>query len=144
MEQEYTLYKFIIKNSNMAIYSLNKLVEELNDKDNKIIVTVLSVINGYNYYYDNAKKELENNNIKYKENKLTKIPVLMGIKKEVANDNSDSSIADMLIQGINMGILDMEKKISKYKDLVSKKEFKLAKKFLNYQNKVVDEYKKYL
>lgn len=36
----------------------------------------------------------------------------MGIGKEVRSDNSDSSIADMLIKGISMGTLDMQKKIA--------------------------------
>ena len=66
------------------------------------------------------------------------------IKKEVNNDNSDSSIADMLIKGISMGSIDMEKKIHAYDKDVNKEDLSMAKEFLKFQEKCIDKLKAYL
>ena len=68
----------------------------------------------------------------------------MGISKEVKSDNSDSAIADLLIKGISMGSIDMEKKIEQYKDEVSNNELELAREFLKFQEKTIDKLKDYL
>ena len=68
----------------------------------------------------------------------------MGISKEVKSDNSDSAIADLLIKGISMGSIDMEKKIKQYKDEVSNNELELAREFLKFQEKTIDKLKDYL
>ena len=68
----------------------------------------------------------------------------MGIKKEVNSDNSDSSIADMLIKGVSMGSIDMDKKINDYKEDVGKDELKFAKDFYKFQQDVITNLKKFL
>ena len=75
---------------------------------------------------------------------MAKTGAKMGIKMEVKKDNSDSSIADMLIKGISMGSIDMEKKIKDYEGEVDKKELKFAKSFLSFQQDVVENLKKFL
>ena len=75
---------------------------------------------------------------------MAKTGARMGIKKEVITDNSDSSIADMLIKGISMGSIDMEKKINEYKDEVDKDELEFAKDFYKFQQDVITNLKKYL
>ena len=68
----------------------------------------------------------------------------MGIKKEIISDNSDASIADMLIKGMSMGILDIEKKLSQYDEIANKKSIKLAKDCLKFQQESITQLKKYL
>ena len=75
---------------------------------------------------------------------MTKMMANMGVSKEVKSDNSDASIADMLIKGISMGSIDMEKKIGDYKKEVEKKDLKVAKEFLKFQQKAIDKLKKFL
>lgn len=65
----------------------------------------------------------------------------MNIKKEVLNDNSDSAIADMVIQGISMGIIEMEKKIKCCEDGFAKK---LAKEFIKFSEEKNEKLKQYL
>ena len=74
---------------------------------------------------------------------MAKIASSFGIKKEVITDNSDARIADMLIKGITMGTLDMEKKISKYTENVDKKVLKQAQDFLKFQQKTIEQLKKF-
>ena len=68
----------------------------------------------------------------------------MGIKKEVLIDNSDSHMADLLIQGISMGSINMEQKISNYKDSLSFRDLRYAKKFYKFEKDIIEELKKYL
>ena len=68
----------------------------------------------------------------------------MGVKKEVKNDNSDSAIAEMLIQGVSLGSLDIEKKLKTYKDNCEQEELDMAKDFYRFQQEVIEELKKYL
>ena len=68
----------------------------------------------------------------------------IGIKKNVLNDNSDSAIADLLIQGISMGSINMEKKIDDYRSYLSTDELKFAENFLKYQQESIEKLKKYL
>lgn len=75
---------------------------------------------------------------------MSKMMANVEIKKEVKNDNSDSSIASMLIQGISMGSLDMEEKINAYDKDVNKEQLNFAKKFLKFQEKAISDLKTFL
>ena len=67
----------------------------------------------------------------------------LGINMEVIKDNSDSSIAQMLIEGLNMGKIEMEKKLDKYKNC-DKKIIKLAKELYEFQGNSIEKLKEYL
>lgn len=139
------LYKHIYQDSEMGIFTLTKLLEELKEKDNKIKKDVEEILKGYERYFEKVKSVLDCANISMKDNGLmAKMDASMGIKKEVKDDNSDSSIADMLIKGISMGTIDMEKKINDYKEEVDKNELKFAKEFLKFQQDVITGLKKFL
>lgn len=145
MNENLELYKHILKDSDMSIFSLTELLKDLKDKDNKIKATVEDILKGYERYLEETKAYLETHDIKLEyDGMMAKMGAGMGIKMEVFNDNSDSSIADMLIKGISMGTIDMEKKISDYKDEVDKDELKFAKDFYKFQEDVIDNLKKYL
>jgi len=75
---------------------------------------------------------------------IAKFMAGMSINKEVKSDNSDSAIADMLIQGISMGSIDMTKKINAYKEEVNKSDLSMAKDFLKFQEKTIERLKEYL
>ena len=92
-----------------------------------------------------AKEKLKANKQEIKENGMfSKMMAGMGIKKEVKNDNSDSSMADLLIQGISMGSIDAEKKIKNYEKEVDKKQLDFLKDFLKFQENTIEKLKKYL
>lgn len=145
MNENIELYKHIYQDSEMAKYTLTKLLEELKDKDNKIKGTVEDILKEYEHYYKESKSYLEDHDSTLEENGLmAKMGASMGIKKEVKYDNSDSSVAEVLIQGISMGSIDMEKKISTYNKEVDKEQMKFAKKFLEFQQDAITGLKKYL
>ena len=145
MNENLELYKHILKDSDMSVYSLTKLLEDLKEKDNKIKTTVEDILKGYERYKEQAKTYLEEHDedLEY-DGMMAKAGARMGIKMEVNKDNSDSSIADMLIKGVSMGSIDMEKKINAYENEVGNDELKFAKDFLSFQQDIVENLKKYL
>lgn len=145
MNENIELYKHIYQDSEMSMFSLTKLLEELKDKDNKIKGTVEDILKEYEYYYRESKNYLESRGATLdKTSMMAKMGASMGIKKEVKYDNSDTSIAEVLIQGVSMGSIDMEKKISCYTKEVDKEQLKFAKKFLDFQEDTITGLKRYL
>lgn len=145
MNETNELLEEVYKTAAMGRFSMMKLIEALKEKDNKIKGYLEELLEDYGNYEDQSKKLLLKENIEpMEENAISKLMASMGIQKEVKGDNSDAAMAEMLIQGISMGSIEMEKQIKNYKDHVDKDDMKLAKKFLKFQEKAIEELKKYL
>lgn len=145
MKENYELYEHVYQDAEMACYTLKKLMDDLRDKDNKIKGLIEEIFEEYQEWRDTSSENLKENGIDLKEKgMLDKMMASMGIKKEVLADNSDSSIADMLIQGVSMGSIDTEKKLNAYDNEVEKDQLKFVKDFLKFQEKAIDKLKKYL
>ena len=63
---------------------------------------------------------------------------------ETMKDNSDPAIASMVIEGLTMGIVEMETKIESYKKIVDKKILKLSNKFLKFQEEEIEKLKTFM
>lgn len=145
MNENCELLESIYKDAAMATYTLEELLKELNGKDNKIIKPCEDILKGYERYRDETKEKLLKLDSELKEESImTKIGAKIGIMKEVITDNSDASIADMLIKGISMGSIDTEKKIGAYKENVDKDNIKWAKDFYQFQQDNIKALKKFL
>ena len=135
----------IYKDCDMSVSVLSKLLNELKEKDNKIKDSIEDVLKEYQIFKEQTKELLDKDGVKpEKENLVTKIMGNMGVSKEVKDDNSDSSIADMLVKGISMGSIDMEKKLSQYKDCLDENIKEFVESFLKFQESAIDKLKKYL
>ena len=145
MNETNELLEEVYKTAAMGRFSMMKLIEALKEKDNKIKGYLEELLEDYRNYEDQSKELLLKENIEpMEENAISKLMASMGIQKEVKGDNSDAAMAEMLIQGISMGSIEMEKQVKNYKDRVEKGDMKLAKKFLKFQEKAIEELKKYL
>lgn len=145
MNKECTLIEKIYKDAAMGRYSTQKLMENLKGKDNKITDDVEEIFEGYSSFEEKAKEVLISCNITpEEEGSIAKMMSSMGIMKEVLTDNSDPAIADLLIQGISMGVIEMEKRIKGASDDINKDHIKLAKEFLKFQEKAQKKMEKYL
>lgn len=146
MNENLEIVNHIFKDSEMSISTLTKLSNTLEKKDNKIKDAIEDILKGYERYYKEAKKILTKEGSKKEKNSfITKMMANMGIDKEVKNDNSDSKMADMLIKGISMGSIDLEKKLKKYKDKeIDKKINELATDFKKFQDDCITKLKEYL
>ena len=145
MNENKGLALHIYQDAEMASYTLTKLLSDLKARDNKIKKYTEEILKEYEKWKSKTKKFLKRNDSEISDvSFFVKMMTKMGISKEVKSDNSDSAIADLLIKGISMGSIDMEKKIKQYKDEVSYNELELAKEFLKFQEKTIDKLKDYL
>lgn len=145
MKEKNELLLHVYKDCDMSVTTLTELLDDLKEKDNKIKGVVEDLLKEYQSFLNRSKECLEKENIPLEtEGIMTKMMANMGVFKEVKHDNSDSSIADLLIKGISMGSIDMEKKLEDYKKEVEKGDLKFAKEFLKFQQKAIDKLKKFL
>lgn len=145
MDENVELLQYIYKNSEMGVFTINELLKDIEEKDNKIKGLAKDELDSYEKYKERAFELIEKYDYEVEKNKLTsKIMSSMGISHEVKSDNSDASISHMLTEGITMGIVDMETKIKNYKDKVEKDIMKLAKEFLKFQQDELEKLKEYM
>lgn len=144
-ESNKELLEYIYKTAEMGKYSSTELLKELHNKDNKIKEELDEIVKGYEEIYKKTEKLLKKHKLEEKEiNYFAKMGASFNMKKEVMNDNSDASIADMLIQGLTMGNLEMSKKIGNYEKKVDDKILDLAKELHKFGEKEIEKLKKFL
>lgn len=131
MTKDKELLECLNENITMGQEALETLTKKLESTDNKI---KSNVDKAYQEYISFSKrlKELSGDTVPTKKGNLIAILMSkMGTNMEFMKDNSDSKIAEMLIQGYNMGLLDVTKKLKKYKGDISKEVEKLAEDYKN-------------
>lgn len=145
VKKQFELVERVYKDAAMGRYSINKVLDMIKNRDNKITEDVKKISDEYSSYEEKAKEILISREVTpEEEGAITKMMSSMGIYKEVMSDNSDSAIADMLIQGMVMGITEMEKLLKNVGDDIIKDDEKLAKEFLKFQEKSKKKIEKYL
>lgn len=145
MDENLEMMEYIYKTANMGHTSCENLITELKGKDNKIKIILEEINKKYEHFEKESSKQLK----KYKKEPKTAgimadMMSKMSIKKEVMTDNSDSSIASMLIQGLTMGNLELDKKIENYKEIIEKKNINMAAEFKKFGETYIEKLKKYL
>lgn len=144
-ESNKELLQYLFETVEMGKYSTTELTKELHGKDNKIKDVLDDILKEYESFYEKTKKLLQKHNIEEKEiGKMAKMGASMSMKKEVLEDNSDASMADMLIKGLTMGSLETSKKIDQYDEKVDDKILDLAKEIHKFQEKKIEVLKKFL
>ena len=145
MKEKNELLMHIYDVSYMGEYSTNKLLSTLKNKNNKIKSLLEDELKEYESYKKKSEKLLKKAKIEIpKTSILTKMSSNMGIMMETMKDNSDASIASMLVQGFTMGIVEMETEINNYKEEVNKNTIKLAKNLLKFQQKEIENLKTFM
>lgn len=135
----------IYQSSEMGMEAINNLLNELKCKENKIKNILEDELKEYEKFYKESLKLLKKDKVELTEKgKMAKIMSKIGIKKEVISDNSDSKIAQMLTQGLTMGVLEIASKIDRYKDNIEKKYLELAKDYKKFQENSIEKLKSYL
>ena len=76
-------------------------------------------------------------------NALNKVMTAMMTEMKLMKDNSDSKIAELLLQGTNMGIIEGKKLLNNKKHLDSEVE-SILKEYIEMQERSVEIYKEYL
>lgn len=145
MNENTEILEYIYKDANMGAESITTLIKTLQSKDNKIKPVLEEELKKYEEYIKKSEKQLKKLKVELKEfSTMAKMSSWMGIKMEMLKDNSDARIADMLIKGLTMGTIDMNKKIDNYEKIVDKDILKLAKEFRSFQEDSIEKLKAYL
>lgn len=145
MNENTEILEYIYKDANMGAESITTLIKTLQSKDNKIKHVLEEELKKYEEYIKKSEKQLKKLKVELKEfSTMAKMSSWMGIKMEMLKDNSDARIADMLIKGLTMGTIDMNKKIDNYEKIVDKDVLKLAKEFRSFQEDSIEKLKVYL
>jgi hypothetical protein len=145
MNENSELLEYLYQDADMGVKSLTTLINTINGKDNKIKKIVEGELKGYENYLKEIKKILKKKKVEpQSKGMMAEISSWMGIKMEMLKDNSDARIADMLTKGFTMGVVDLTKRIDKYKKDADKDILNLAKKMLNFSNENIELLKPYL
>lgn len=137
------MLNYVYQNSQMGIESLKQLLDIVENEDFRKCLE--KQLKGYQDINTKAKKMLNENG--YDEKGIPgmeKVTSYLMINMKTLIDKSSSHIADMLIKGSNMGIVESTKKIHQYEDEAEKDITALMKELQKMEEHNIEELKKYL
>lgn len=137
------LLNFIYQNAQMGVESLEEILPMV--EAGKFKEGLQAQLKEYRQIHDDAGKQL--NKAGYDEkgiNAMQKIMTYLMIDMKMMVDSSPSHVAQMLIQGSNMGIIDAQKRIHEYESQADKEVIRLMKHLQEFEEKNVERLKAYL
>ncbi len=143
MSADAELLNFIYQNSQMGVETLNQLIPMV-DKEN-FKKQLEAQLREYTDIHTEAKKLLNEHGYDEKGiGAMEKIMTYLMVDMKTLFDKSSSHIAEMLLQGSNMGIIDAIKKINRYEGEADKEILALMKHLLKFEENNVERLKKAL
>lgn len=132
----------ICKSADMGIESLENIVDRTDD--NKLKESIQSQISEYKNIYDEAESILKKHNEEPKNtNPIIKTQANIMSNIKMIADDSDSKVAEMIIQGSTMGITSANKALNDYSG--NNKDIKaLMEKQIKIEQSNIEEMKKFL
>ena len=130
------------KGAKMGMESIGTIADKTEDVNLKKVLT--SQYKEYKKIYDNseillAKHDGTPEDIPHMQNVMT----WMGIQMNTITDTSNNKLADLMIQGINMGIIKGNEILNHEKDMPNETK-KLVTDYVALQERNLDEMKKWL
>jgi predicted RND superfamily exporter protein len=142
-KNEFILYLYKI--TDMGVKSTKTLLDILKNKENKILPILDDELDEYNKAYQEVKELMKKRGIEEPNfGILQNLGVSASMHLELMQDNSDTRIANMLIQGYTMGNLELEKQYKKYKKELSEEENKIVDYIKEIQDENIKKLKTYL
>lgn len=132
------ILNYIHQNAQMGIETLPELINI--STDNEFIEELRSQFIEYKKIFDESTKML---GMAKSIPKMAKFTSYIMIKMELLMDKSPCHIAEMLIKGSVMGIIEIEKNFNDYKD-ADKEILNLANRLLQTEKNNIENLKKYL
>ncbi|MEG1558828.1 MAG: hypothetical protein RR228_01090 [Bacilli bacterium] len=135
---------FLDNNIFMGKSTIKEVLLSIKNKQNKIKTLIESELEYFESLSKKLEKILKKEKISTQNNILTNKMVSTNIKISIMKDNSDSKIADMLIKGYTMGILDLTRKTNNYKDEVNHSIYKVANDLLSFEKRCIKELNEFI
>lgn len=136
------LLNFIYQNSQMGVDTIEQLLDIATDNDFKEHLN--AELEKYNRLNDDAKQLLNDNG--YDEKGISafeKIRTYLMINMQTMHDKTASHIAEMMIIGSNMGVVDAIKNLRKYSN-AEKNIIQLMKELQKFEENNVESLKRFL
>ena len=142
MNENIELLKFIYQNSEMGVTTISQLIDIAEGKE--FVEQLQSQLKEYKNINSKSEKLLEENHCdKEGISAFEKIRTYLMINMQTLTDKSPSHIAEMLIIGSNMGVLDATKNLKKYKE-ADEKIINLMEKLLKIEEDNIQKLKEFL
>ena len=110
MTEDNALLDEVYKSVTMGSDSVSTLIGKTNDADMRAALTVQ--LEGYQNFTSTTRTKMNEKNYKIKETGvLAKIPAEVTMNVTTMMDNSNTKIAEMMINGSTMGIIELTRKI---------------------------------
>lgn len=136
------LLNFIYQNSQMGVDTINQLIDITEDE--KFKIHLQSELDEYREINTTAKVLLNTNGYDEKGiGALDKMKAYLMINMQIMRDKTASHIAEMLITGSNMGVIDAIRNIDKYQD-AEKDILDLMKKLLKFEENNIKQLKNFI
>ena len=143
MSADAEMLNFIYQNSQMGVETLNQLIPMIDNEAFK--KRIEAQLKEYEQIHEEAKKLLNRHGYDEKGiGALEKIMAYLMIDMKTLMDKSSSHIAEMLIQGSNMGIIDAVKRINQYEKEAEKEVTALMKRLVKFEENNVERLKEAL
>ncbi len=132
----------INKGSTMGIDAISMIIDKVEDKKLK------KILEQFKSKYEDISLKITRLYPKYdsgdvhKTNIVNKVMTDMGIEMKTFNDTSNSKIAEILLQGVNMGIIEGKKILNKKK--INTEVESIVSDYVSMQEEMVEVLKTYL
>ncbi|HJC14660.1 MAG TPA: hypothetical protein H9705_02365 [Candidatus Fusicatenibacter intestinigallinarum] len=115
MNDNARLLNFVYQNAQMGVDSIRQLMGIVENKELK--EHLKTQFQGYEEFQNTARQMLEENGFDEKEiSAFSKISTYLMINMQLLTDKSATHIAEMMIQGSNMGVIDAIKNLNECED----------------------------
>lgn len=142
MTQDMALLNFVYQNAEMGKETIPKLAKMVENTDLRRVME--SQLSEYQTIYNTAEEKIKKSNQEARGvGTMEKISAYTMLNLNTLLDKSSSHIAEMMMQGSNMGIIDITKKLKECPD-AEPDTIRLAQKLLKTEEHNLEEVKEFL
>ena len=142
MTQDMALLNFVYQNAEMGKETIPKLAKMVENTEFRRVME--SQLSEYQTIYNTAEEKIKKSNQEAKGvGTMEKISAYTILNLNTLLDKSSSHIAEMMMQGSNMGIIDITKKLRECPD-AEPDTIRLAQKLLKTEEHNLEEVKEFL
>lgn len=142
MKDDEKILKEIHKNAQVGKGTLERVLSSIGEID--IRDDLKRQLKGYDGFCDKSKQMLENEGEQVNtSDTLQNLSMGIGVKMNLMIDDSSSHVAQMVIEGSNMGIIDLTKALNDSKS-IAKPYKELAEGLIQFEQNNIESLKKYL
>ncbi|WP_343208938.1 hypothetical protein [Anaerolentibacter hominis] len=136
------LLNYIYQNSQMGVLTISQLLEIVTDKEFQTVLK--EQLREYKIFHHKSKELLNQHGLDEKGlSRMEKVRTNFMIDIQTMNDKSSNHIAEMMMTGSTMGIINALRNSRKYKD-AEKNILDLMKNLLHMEEKNFEELKKFV